>query len=264
MPRVLLIEDDPRLAEMVVRYLGEAGFAVTHAANGKDGVAAAGRDGFDALILDLMLPDIDGLEVCRQVRARADTPILMLTARGDAMDRVVGLELGADDYLPKPFEPRELLARLKAILRRRNGETQREVRFPHPRRPEEDDILVALEEAQRMQTLNLLALHAWLKTEIKVGERFDDWQAGGAHRGLQAACVAQLDVRPQQLLNRVPGTHLARVTAPEDVIEGLERPRHLEIGELRAKPLTERRARCRSVCATHASTHASPPAASVA
>ena len=80
-----------------------------------------GREAFDALILDLMLPDMDGLEVCRQLRSRADTPILMLTARGDAMDRIIGLEMGADDYLPKPFEPRELLARLRAILRRQKG-----------------------------------------------------------------------------------------------------------------------------------------------
>ena len=127
MPRILLIEDDPRLAEMVARYLGETGFAVTHAANGKSGIALATRDAFDALILDLMLPDIDGLDVCRHIRGRSDTPILMLTARGDALDRVVGLEMGADDYLPKPFEPRELLARLKAILRRRNGETRADV-----------------------------------------------------------------------------------------------------------------------------------------
>src|SRR6202035_1508168 len=123
MPRVLLIEDDQRLAEMVSRYLGEAGFAVTHAPTGKRGIALAVREAFDALILDLMLPDMDGLEVCREIRTRADTPILMLTARGDAMDRVVGLEMGADDYLPKPFEPRELLARLKAILRRRGAES---------------------------------------------------------------------------------------------------------------------------------------------
>jgi DNA-binding response OmpR family regulator len=122
MPRILLIEDDLRLAEMVSRYLGEAGFSVTHAPAGRRGIALAGREAFDALILDLMLPDMDGLDVCRQVRAGADTPILMLTARGDAMDRVVGLEMGADDYLPKPFEPRELLARLKAILRRRGAE----------------------------------------------------------------------------------------------------------------------------------------------
>jgi DNA-binding response OmpR family regulator len=126
-PRILLIEDDVRLAEMVSSYLGAAGFSVTHAATGNAGIGLAGRDGFDALILDLMLPDIDGLEVCRRIRARAGTPILMLTARGDAMDRVVGLEMGADDYLPKPFEPRELLARLKAILRRRGGEEPREM-----------------------------------------------------------------------------------------------------------------------------------------
>jgi DNA-binding response OmpR family regulator len=122
----LLIEDDQRLAEMVSSYLGEAGFSVTHAATGNAGIALAGRDGFDALILDLMLPDIDGLEVCRRIRTRAGTPILMLTARGDAMDRVVGLEMGADDYLPKPFEPRELLARLKAILRRQGRDEPRE------------------------------------------------------------------------------------------------------------------------------------------
>jgi two-component system phosphate regulon response regulator OmpR len=117
-PRILLIEDDRRLAEMVANYLGEYGFAMT----GNAGISLHARENFDAVILDLMLPDIDGLEVCRKLRAGGDTPILMLTARGDAMDRVVGLEMGADDYLPKPFEPRELLARLRSILRRRTGE----------------------------------------------------------------------------------------------------------------------------------------------
>jgi two-component system phosphate regulon response regulator OmpR len=126
--RILLIEDDPRLAAMVSDYLGEAGFRVTQAANGTSGLALHRREIFDALVLDLMLPDIDGLEVCRQVRAQgSETPILMLTARGDAMDRVVGLEIGADDYLPKPFEPRELLARLRAILRRQRGGARRDV-----------------------------------------------------------------------------------------------------------------------------------------
>jgi len=120
-PRILLIEDDPRLAEMVSEYLGEAGFQVSTAATGGAGLAQLGREPYDALVLDLMLPDIDGLEVCRQLRATSDTPVLMLTARGDTMDRVVGLEIGADDYLPKPFEPRELLARLRAILRRRQA-----------------------------------------------------------------------------------------------------------------------------------------------
>jgi two-component system phosphate regulon response regulator OmpR len=116
--RILLIEDDPRLAEMVQSYLGEAGFSVSAAGRGEAGIAMLAREPFDAVVLDLMLPDTDGLEVCRRIRQRSRTPILMLTARGDAMDRVVGLELGADDYLPKPFEPRELLARLRAILRR--------------------------------------------------------------------------------------------------------------------------------------------------
>jgi DNA-binding response OmpR family regulator len=119
--RLLLIEDDSRLAEMVGEYLGKAGFHVIHAENGARGLALHGREAVDAVILDLMLPDTDGLEICRQIRARSDSPILMLTARGDPMDRVVGLEMGADDYLPKPFEPRELLARLRAILRRRRA-----------------------------------------------------------------------------------------------------------------------------------------------
>ena len=116
--RVLLIEDDARLAGMVGEYLGKAGFHVIHAENGTRGLALHGREPVDVVILDLMLPDGDGLDICRQLRARSDSPILMLTARGDPMDRVVGLEMGADDYLPKPFEPRELLARLRAILRR--------------------------------------------------------------------------------------------------------------------------------------------------
>ena len=118
-PRILLIEDDPRLAEMVAEYLGEAGYRVSVADTGEAGLARLAREPHDAIVLDLMLPDTDGLAVCRRVRAASDTPILMLTARGDPMDRVVGLEMGADDYLPKPFAPRELLARLRAILRRR-------------------------------------------------------------------------------------------------------------------------------------------------
>jgi two-component system, OmpR family, phosphate regulon response regulator OmpR len=116
--RILLIEDDSRLAGMVQEYLGKAGYHVIHAENGARGLALHARETVDVVILDLMLPDGDGLDICRQIRARSDSPILMLTARGDPMDRVVGLEMGADDYLPKPFEPRELLARLRAILRR--------------------------------------------------------------------------------------------------------------------------------------------------
>jgi two-component system, OmpR family, phosphate regulon response regulator OmpR len=125
--RILLIEDDLRLAELVREYLGEAGYCVSHADAGGAGLAMFARDPYDALILDLMLPDMDGLDVCRRLRRNSDTPILMLTARGDAMDRIIGLEMGADDYLPKPFEPRELLARLRAILRRRNGGAKSDV-----------------------------------------------------------------------------------------------------------------------------------------
>jgi DNA-binding response OmpR family regulator len=117
--RVLLVEDDVRLADMLKEYLGQAGFGVTVAARGTTALEYLVDAQYDAVVLDLMLPDMDGLDVCRQLRARDDTPVLMLTARGDAIDRIVGLELGADDYLPKPFEPRELLARLRAIMRRR-------------------------------------------------------------------------------------------------------------------------------------------------
>jgi DNA-binding response OmpR family regulator len=117
--RVLMIEDDARLAEMVGEYLAPLGIEVTARPDATAGLDLLRRGEFDAIILDVMLPDLDGFEVCRRVRAESNIPILMLTARGDEMDRIVGLELGADDYLPKPFNPRELLARLRAILRRR-------------------------------------------------------------------------------------------------------------------------------------------------
>ena len=116
--RVLLVEDDARLAGMVADYLGEAGIRSAIAGTGREAQRLLKRDAFDAVILDLMLPDTDGLDLCKHIRAESTIPLLMLTARGDPLDRVVGLELGADDYLPKPFEPRELLARLRAILRR--------------------------------------------------------------------------------------------------------------------------------------------------
>lgn len=119
--RILLVEDDPRLAEMLSEYLGEAGLRVSVAAIGAAALTELAKAAHDAVILDLMLPDMDGLDVCRNFRQHSDVPVLMLTARGDATDRIVGLELGADDYLPKPFQPRELLARLRAILRRRGN-----------------------------------------------------------------------------------------------------------------------------------------------
>jgi two-component system, OmpR family, phosphate regulon response regulator OmpR len=122
MNQLLMIEDDARLANMVGEYLRGNGFGFAHAMDGTAGLQALATAPPDLIILDLMMPGIDGLEVCRRLRALpgevARTPVLMLTGKGDAMDRIIGLELGADDYLSKPFEPRELLARVRAILRR--------------------------------------------------------------------------------------------------------------------------------------------------
>ena len=116
--RVLMIDDDTVLARIVAEYLGTRGLSVTTAATLTEGEALFRRGGFDALILDVMLPDGDGFDLCKSWRQQSALPILMLTARGDEIDRIVGLELGADDYLPKPFNPRELLARLRSLLRR--------------------------------------------------------------------------------------------------------------------------------------------------
>jgi DNA-binding response OmpR family regulator len=125
--RIFLIDDDVSLGGMVADYLADAGYRVASATTAREGEQRLKRETYDLLILDLMLPDADGLDVCRRIRQGSDLPILMLTARGDAMDRVVGLEVGADDYLPKPFEPRELLARVRAILRRKTGPAARDV-----------------------------------------------------------------------------------------------------------------------------------------
>ncbi|HVG59775.1 MAG TPA: response regulator transcription factor [Hyalangium sp.] len=116
--RVLLIDDDTRMYELLAQYLGQNGITVAHAPDGGRGLAALEANAYDAVLLDVMMPGMDGLEVCKRIRAKRQIPILMLTARGDETDRVVGLELGADDYLAKPFSPRELLARLRAVLRR--------------------------------------------------------------------------------------------------------------------------------------------------
>jgi DNA-binding response OmpR family regulator len=122
--RVLLIDDDARLVEMLGGYLRGRGYQVEACGDGESGLQAERRAEYDAVILDVMLPGIDGLEVCRRMRAASAIPIIMLTARGDDMDRIVGLEIGADDYLPKPFNPRELLARLVAVLRRIRGDAK--------------------------------------------------------------------------------------------------------------------------------------------
>ncbi|HEX9053101.1 MAG TPA: response regulator transcription factor [Anaeromyxobacter sp.] len=117
----LLVEDDARLAALTKEYLEGHGVAVVHVGDGRRGQEEALTGRYDAVLLDLMLPGKDGLEVCREIRARSDVPIVVLTARGEEADRVMGLELGADDYLAKPFSPRELLARIRAVVRRAKG-----------------------------------------------------------------------------------------------------------------------------------------------
>ena len=116
--RVLLVDDDVRLFDLLATYLGQNDFHVTSATDGPRGLAALEAGTFDVVLLDLMMPGMDGIEVCRRIRQKSNVPVLMLTARGDETDRVVGLEMGADDYIAKPFSPRELVARIKAVLRR--------------------------------------------------------------------------------------------------------------------------------------------------
>ena len=115
---VLLVDDDTRLPELLKGFLEPQGVTVTTVASGTAALDALGRQTFDVVVLDVMMPGMDGLEVLRRIRSKSNVPVLMLTARGDETDRIVGLELGADDYLPKPFNPRELLARLRALVRR--------------------------------------------------------------------------------------------------------------------------------------------------
>jgi len=124
MPRILLIDDDERLAELLGRFFERYDFDFDSATRPSEGLAKLTQGGFDLVILDVMLPEMDGFEVCKAIRKHSNIPIIMLTARGEVMDRIIGLELGADDYLPKPFEPRELVARIHTVLKRqRMGHT---------------------------------------------------------------------------------------------------------------------------------------------
>tara|TARA_R110001599_G_scaffold248466_1_gene448433 strand:+ start:105 stop:779 length:675 start_codon:yes stop_codon:yes gene_type:complete len=121
MSRILLIDDDAELGPPLTRYFRRFELELTTAGRPSEGLTLLRSGRFDAAILDVMLPEMDGFALCRTIRAESDIPIIMLTARGELTDRVVGLELGADDYLPKPFEPRELVARIQTILRRQRG-----------------------------------------------------------------------------------------------------------------------------------------------
>jgi DNA-binding response OmpR family regulator len=213
MARILMIEDDAALAGLVRDYLKPFGYEVVAAGTAAEGLNRL-REGWAAVLLDVMLPDIDGFEVCRRIRAGSDVSVLMLTARGQDEDRIVGLEIGADDYLPKPFNPRELLARLRAVLRRREAgpsktdllrfgrleldRDARVVRLDGEERPltsYQFDLLVALaESAGRVlgrETLMERAGHA-------AGEAFD--RSIDVHVSRIRAAIEDDPRRPRRLL----------------------------------------------------------------
>jgi two-component system response regulator CpxR len=145
MPKILIIDDDIELCELLTEYLSAEDFSVTSVHHGEAGLAQLKKDNtYDLIILDVMLPKLNGFEILRKLRQFSTIPVLMLTARGDDIDRIVGLEMGADDYLPKPFNPRELVVRLKAILRRTS--TQQKDYSTHPPHLNVDDITVDLEK----------------------------------------------------------------------------------------------------------------------
>ncbi len=190
--RVLLIDDDSRLPDLLREYLEQNGVALAHAPDGARGLIMLEQGAYDAVLLDVMMPGLDGLAVCRRIRAKSNVPVIMLTARGDETDRVVGLELGADDYVAKPFSPRELLARLRAVLRRARPEvmseqlTVGEVTVDVPARTAllkgapvdltgiEFDILVALvRRAGRVVPRDALLSEAG-RSDVVVGERTVD------------------------------------------------------------------------------------------
>ena len=143
MRRILLIDDDALLAAPLATFFGRFEFTLDAAVRPSAGLAMLRATAYDAVILDVMLPEMDGFELCRTIRRESDIPIVMLTARGDVMDRVVGLEIGADDYLPKPFEPRELLARLQTVLRRARAPVA-----ANPKRLAFDGLQIDLERRQ--------------------------------------------------------------------------------------------------------------------
>jgi len=226
--RVLLIDDDARLAEMLGEYLRSRGFDLDMSGDGESGLIAQAKVDYQAVILDVMLPGIDGLEVCRRIRARSQVPILMLTARGDDMDRIVGLELGADDYLPKPFNPRELLARLAAILRRsrptpetadvlRFGHLEidrgaREVRVRGQRRDltgrQFDLLLLLAERAGRVQT----------RQQILDALKGEEWDAVDRSIDVHVSRIRQMiedDAKHPRLVQTVRGTGYLLTPPPE-------------------------------------------------
>jgi DNA-binding response OmpR family regulator len=180
--KALLIDDDRKLAALLTEYLLRFEIQLQHAANGDDGLRQLRLDPPDCVLLDVMLPGKDGFEICREIRGFSDVPVIMLTARGEVADRIVGLEIGADDYLPKPFEPRELAARIQAVLRRKQapvrgeilrcGDLEVDMSRRSARRGTEDLRLTALE-------FDALAIFARYPGTVLHRERLVDLLKGG-------------------------------------------------------------------------------------
>jgi DNA-binding response OmpR family regulator len=240
--RVLLIDDDARLHELLAGYLDQNGFTVTSAPDGRRGLAALEAGAFDAVLLDVMMPGMDGLEVVKRIRQKSSIPVVMLTAKGDETDRVVGLELGADDYVPKPFSPRELLARLKAVLRRARPDTLGErlvvgdISIDVPGRIVtvagetadltgiEFDILVALvRRAGRVVPREALLSEAG-RSDVVVGERTVDVHISHLRSKLGD------DPRSPRLIKTVRGVGyvFSRETAPSSTNPGVEETNSVE------------------------------------
>lgn len=181
MNRILLVDDDVGLSELLTQLLEMEGFVVSQAYDGQEGLTKALQTDFDLILLDVMLPQLGGFEVLKGIRKRKQTPILMLTARGDEIDRVIGLEIGADDYLPKPFNDRELIARIRAILRRAtNSEPEQSANDAilvgdlrlDPKRQEVycNEQLIILTSTEFSLLLNLLANSGELVTKESLSE----------------------------------------------------------------------------------------------
>ncbi len=208
--RTLLIDDDPKLASLLATYLQPHGVSVRHAADGARGLTLLAEGGVDIVVLDVMMPGVDGLEVLRRIRARSAVPVVMLTARGDETDRVVGLELGADDYLAKPVYPRELLARIRAVLRR-----------VAPRSPDTRLVVGDLEidpgsrratigtSAVPLTALEFDLLLALAERAGRVVSRDDLWEAAG--RGETVVTERTIDVHISHLRAKLGDTDHTRL-----------------------------------------------------